>query len=106
MIAATLLHELDPETRMAALTEMSRVRAGNGRILVVDFHVGGSKSAKGRLLRGFSVLTELIAGPTHHRHYRGFLAAGGIPEIAGSAGFTIEREKVVAGGNMGLYLLA
>jgi ubiquinone/menaquinone biosynthesis C-methylase UbiE len=105
VLAATLLHELDPDTRTAALAEMSRVRSDDDRILVVDFHAGGRKSLKGRFLRGFSVLTELIAGWAHYRHYREFMGAGGVPAIAGESGLEIEREKVVAGGNMGLYLL-
>jgi hypothetical protein len=57
------------------------------------------------LLRGFSVFTELVAGLTHYRHYREFIASGGLPGIVPAESLTIEQEKVVAGGNIGLYLL-
>jgi len=105
VIAATLLHELDQSTQQAALAEIARVMADDGRLLVIDFHAGGSRTAKGRLLRGFSVITELIAGLTHYRHYRAFITSGGIPGTVPAGGLAIEHEKVVAGGNIALHLL-
>ena len=105
VVAATLLHELDRTTRQAALAEMARVMADDGRLLVIDFHAGGLRGLKGRLLRGFSVVTELVAGLTHYRHYRVFIASGGVPGIVLANGLAIEQEKVVAGGNIGLYVL-
>jgi ubiquinone/menaquinone biosynthesis C-methylase UbiE len=105
VIAATLLHELDQATQQAALAEMARVMADNGRLLVIDFHAGGLRGLKGWLLRGLSVITELVAGLTHYRHYRGYIASGGPPAIIPASGLAIEQEKVVAGGNIALYLL-
>jgi ubiquinone/menaquinone biosynthesis C-methylase UbiE len=104
VIAATLLHELDPATREATLAEMARVVGVDGRVLVIDFRKGRLRVPKGWLMRAFSVLMELIAGPTHVREYRRFMKAGGVPGTLPES-LIIDREKVVAGGNMALHLL-
>jgi ubiquinone/menaquinone biosynthesis C-methylase UbiE len=105
VVTATLvLHELAPGTRDVVAKEMLRVLMDDGRLLVVDFHVGPLRVAKGWVRRGLSVAAELTA--RHLAHSRAFLAEGGVPGLAQRLGVKVERTKVVGGGNMALYLLS
>lgn len=104
VLASLMLHELTPAARDAAVGEMVRVVARTGRILVTDFHPGPWRMPKGWFYRAVSVLAESIA--RHRDRSAEFLAGGGIPGLAARLGLPIEQTKVVAGGNMALYLLA
>jgi demethylmenaquinone methyltransferase/2-methoxy-6-polyprenyl-1,4-benzoquinol methylase len=106
VVAATLLHELDETTRRAALEEMARVLADDGRVLVIDFHRGALRLPKGWLLRGFSLLTEVVAGVAHFRNYRAFMRNGGLPGALPGTGLGIAEERLVAGGNIALHVLS
>ena len=103
ILASLMLHELQPTVRDAVVVEINRVLAPNGRILVTDFHPGPWTVPKGWLYRGIGVVAEMIA--RHRDRSAAFLAAGGIPALAARLGLSIERTKVLAGGNMGLYVL-
>lgn len=98
------LHELDPETRTAALTEMARVVRPKGRILAIDYRAG-SLRMKGRATRALSTVAERVAGRDHYRNWRTYLRAGGIPAMVPDVGLTVESEKIVSGGNLALWLL-
>lgn len=98
-----VLHEIPAAERAEVLREMARVTAPGGRMLVTDFWFGSRRSAKGRLLRFVSWIMERLSG--HYRGYRTFRAAGGVPAAAGAAGLEVEAEKVVAGGNLAIFVL-
>lgn len=104
VLAATLLHELDEPARGAALAEMARAVKPGGRVLVVDYGTDPLR-IKGLVMRWLSLLPERAAGRTHFRNFRSFLAAGGLPALLGDAGLAVERVRMVAGGNLGLFLL-
>lgn len=105
LVTATLvLHEMTPEVRANVLAEMVRVLDDDGRLLIVDFHPGPARGVKGWAVRILAFVAESIA--RHRDRSQEFLAAGGVPGLAGRHGLEVERTKVVAGGNMGLYLLA
>ena len=104
IVAATLLHELDGPTRAAALAEMARTLKPEGRVLVIDYRPGRLR-VKGRLLRSFSLVAERVAGRTHVRNFRSFMAAGGVPAMLEDSGLTLEKDRIVGGGNLGLFLL-
>ena len=105
VVLATLsLHEMDAATREAAIREMGRVLAPDGRIVITDFHPGPRAMPKGWFYRGISVIAETVA--RHRDRSNAFLAAGGIPALAPQLGLSIERTKVVSGGNLALYVLA
>jgi hypothetical protein len=57
------------------------------------------------MLRSFSLVAERVAGQTHFRNFRSFMAAGGIPAMQLDSGLTLERDRIVGGGNLGLFLL-
>lgn len=102
--ATFFLHELEPTVRIAALAEMARVTKKDGRVLIIDYHAG-KLQLKGHMMRAVSAIPERIAGRTHHREYRRYLKLGGIPTMAPHAGLAVDREKIVAGGNLALWLL-
>jgi ubiquinone/menaquinone biosynthesis C-methylase UbiE len=103
VVASLLLHELDPGTRTTILDEMRRVLSHNGRIMIVDYRVGPLRW-KGRLSRTLSVLSERVAGRSHHRYWRTYLRMGGLPRCLPDD-LTVETEKVIAGGNLSIWLL-
>jgi ubiquinone/menaquinone biosynthesis C-methylase UbiE len=103
VIASMIFHELQPMVRDAVVAEMARVTAPGGRILVTEFHPGPWTFPKGWFYRGISVLAETIA--RHRDRSAAFLASGGMPALAGRLGLPLERTKVVAGGNVALYVL-
>ncbi len=105
IVSSLFLHELEVATRASSLEEMARTLKTDGRVLIIDFHAGHLRFPKGWLIRGLSFLIERLAGRNHFHHFREFVGVGGIPELVSAAGFMVEREKVVSGGNMGLYLL-
>jgi demethylmenaquinone methyltransferase/2-methoxy-6-polyprenyl-1,4-benzoquinol methylase len=104
VFASLFLHELDADSRAAALSEMARVTKPGGRVLIIDYGAGTLR-AKGRVTRAISVVAERVAGRSHYRNWREYLRAGGIPSMAPAAGLAVERERIVAGGNLGLWLL-
>lgn len=105
IVTATLvLHELTPQARVAVGREMRRVLTADGSIVIVDFHVGPLRGLKGRLTRGASVIAELMA--RHLRRSRAFLAGGGIPALTQQLGMEVREAKVLAGGNLAVYLLS
>ena len=104
LVSATLvLHELTADARDNVLAEMLRVLKEDGRILIVDFHPGPARGAKGLVMRAVSFVAESIA--RHRDRSKAFLSAGGVPGLADSLRLEIGRTKIVSGGNIGLYLL-
>jgi ubiquinone/menaquinone biosynthesis C-methylase UbiE len=83
---------------------MARVVKPEGRVLIIDYR-SGSLRMKGYIARSLSTVAERIAGRDHYRNWRRYLRSGGIPSMATEAGLSVEREKIVAGGNLALWLL-
>jgi ubiquinone/menaquinone biosynthesis C-methylase UbiE len=104
VFASLFLHELEPDVRAAALSEMARVTKPEGHILIIDYNVGALEM-KGYLARAVSTVAERIAGGDHYGNWRAFLRSGGIPAMAPRDNLRTRRAKVVSGGNMGLWLL-
>lgn len=103
VVASLFLHELDADTRRKVLDEMARVVRPDGRLLVIDYRVGDLR-LKGRMWRGTTTVIERLAGSEHFREWRRYLASGGLPANLPS-GLGIEKEKIVAGGNLALWLV-
>ncbi|MFO7693231.1 MAG: class I SAM-dependent methyltransferase [Vicinamibacterales bacterium] len=106
VLASMMLHELDTVTRDAILDECARVLRPGGRLLVIDYHPGPLRIPHGWLVRPFILAAERLAGREHYRNHLAFLAAGGMPALAGPRGFAIQRARVRRGGTFGVYLLA
>jgi ubiquinone/menaquinone biosynthesis C-methylase UbiE len=104
VVASMFLHELDETIRPAVLDEMKRTVKPDGRVLLIDFHPDGL-STKGRLARAVSTLVERLAGRAHFGNFRRFNETGGVPGLIPEGGFEMDRETIVSGGNIGIYLL-
>jgi len=103
VLASLFLHELDPGTRITVLDEMARTVTKEGRVMVIDYRCGALRW-KGRLSRAVSILSERVAGRSHYRNWRTYLRSGGLPAAIPDS-LTIEAEKVIAGGNLSIWLL-
>jgi len=105
VFTSLFLHALESGTRAAALAEVARVTRPDGRVLIIDYGTG-SLVVKGRVTRAISVVAERVAGRDHYQNWREYLRTDGIPAMTPAAHLTVERERIVAGGNLGLWLLA
>lgn len=99
-----VLHEIPREARETFVAEMSRVTRPEGRMLLIDFRFGQLRGWKGPTFRALSSIIERFSG--HYAGYRSFKASGGVPGLIDSAGLTTDREKIVAGGNVAIYVVA
>jgi len=103
--AMLVLHEMSPENRGLVIAEMKRVLKRNGRILLIDFHPGPIRPLKGWLGKAFITISEIGAGREHYRNYRDFMARKGVPSLVSKYRLIIEQQRIVSGGNMGLFLM-
>jgi ubiquinone/menaquinone biosynthesis C-methylase UbiE len=104
-LASFVLHEMAPGTRSEVLLDMTRILKKTGRLGIVDYHPERAPTLKGWVSRAVIRGIEFAAGRRHYANYRHFVAAGGIPTLADRHGLTIERQKRVSGGNIGIYQL-
>jgi ubiquinone/menaquinone biosynthesis C-methylase UbiE len=105
VLAALVLHEMDPAIRAAVLKEMVRVLRLRGTIGIIDYHPQPRRSLKGLLARGLIRAIERAAGRRHYANFRNFIGTGGIPALADRYGLQIQRSKRVSGGTIGVYRL-
>jgi ubiquinone/menaquinone biosynthesis C-methylase UbiE len=103
--AMLVLHEMSTTCRDAVMVEAKRVLRKNGRILLIDFHPGPLRPLKGWFNKALITFFEMGAGREHFRNYRDFIACKGIPRLASHHGLMIEAQRVVSGGNLGIFLL-
>jgi ubiquinone/menaquinone biosynthesis C-methylase UbiE len=101
--ASMVLHEVHEADRAGFVAEMARVTKKTGRMMFVDFRFGTLRGLKGRGLRAMSVVVERFSG--HYSHFRSFEAKGGVPGVLAPERLNIEREKIVGGGNMAIWLV-
>jgi ubiquinone/menaquinone biosynthesis C-methylase UbiE len=99
------LHEMDQSTRTLVLSEIRRVLKKDGHILLVDHHTGHVRPIKGWIVRLIIILAEMAGGRRHFRNYRHFISIGGLPRLIEENQLVEKKHKVVADGNMALYLV-
>jgi ubiquinone/menaquinone biosynthesis C-methylase UbiE len=99
------LHEMDQLTRILVLSEIRRVLKIDGHILLIDYHTGHIRPVKGWLTKLIIVLSEIGAGRRHFHNYRHFISIGGLPRLIEESQLAEKKNKVVANGNMALYLV-
>jgi ubiquinone/menaquinone biosynthesis C-methylase UbiE len=92
------LHEMPPETRVPVLRECRRVAKPTGRILAIDYHTGPFPFPMGWVYRLLVTWMELGAGREHFRHYRDFMARGGLEGMVRAEGVPVRHRLVVAAG--------
>jgi ubiquinone/menaquinone biosynthesis C-methylase UbiE len=106
ILCCTVLHEMPQEVRVKVLAEAGRILRKDGRMLVIDFHPGMLKKIKGYYSKLIITIAEISAGREHFRNYRHFIRYGGLPVLVKDSGFKIDQQKIVSGGNFGIYLLS
>ena len=99
------LHEMDQLTRILVLSEIRRVLKTDGHILLVDYHTGHVRPVKGWLTKLIVVLSEIAAGRRHFSNYRHFISNNGLPRLIEESQLVEKKTKVVADGNIALYLV-
>ncbi|MGB8360267.1 MAG: class I SAM-dependent methyltransferase [Acidimicrobiia bacterium] len=98
-----VLHEVAERDRSSFLEEMARVAKPDGRVLVTDFRFGSMRGWKGPVMRSVSRLIERVSG--HYASFLSFKAGGGVPGVLEAADLVLDREKIVAGGNLAVYVI-
>jgi ubiquinone/menaquinone biosynthesis C-methylase UbiE len=105
VLAMFMLHEIPAPIRSLVINEAKRVTKRSGRFLVIDYHPGPARFPRGWLYKMVILFMEISVGRAHFRNYRDFMANGGLWPLIGENGLTIEGERIVGGGTVGLYLL-
>jgi ubiquinone/menaquinone biosynthesis C-methylase UbiE len=105
ILCFTVLHEMSQKIREDVLKEARRVLKSDGRMLLIDFHPGTIGNFKGIVSKIIITTAEIAAGGEHYRNYRHYMKNGGLPRLIDSMGFIIEDQKIVSGGNFGIFLL-
>ena len=105
IIMSTVLHEMPSGIRAAVISESKRTCKEAGRILLIDFHPGPIQPLKGWINKGIILMAEIAAGREHFKNYRDFIARDGLAGLISTHRLMVDREKIVAGGNVALYLL-
>jgi demethylmenaquinone methyltransferase/2-methoxy-6-polyprenyl-1,4-benzoquinol methylase len=105
VISMLTLHEIHPNFRSEIISEMIRILKSEGRILLIDYHPGLINFPKGWNYRLIIYFFEIAAGREHFQNFRNFLKSNGIPSLIAPLNITMERTKIIGGGNLGFYLL-
>lgn len=66
--------------------DVGRALAPEGRVLVTDFGTAGLRFPGGWATRGFTVVAEVLSGPTHAGNGLAYLRAEGLGPIVAEAG--------------------
>ena len=98
-----VLHEVAEEARLGFVAEMSRVTKRSGKMMLIDFHCRSLRGWRGPLFRGVSTVIERFSG--HYSGFKSFKQGDGVPGVVARAGLAIEQQKVVAGGNVAIYVV-
>ncbi len=105
VLCSMALHEMAGDTREAVLKEIRRVLRPDGVLLVLDYQAAPRTTLRSRLVFAGIVVVERLAGRDHYRHFRQFMAAGGLPVFAAANGFCLDAVRPVKAGALALYLL-
>jgi len=106
VLAMLTLHEMPGEIRSNVIKEMQRVLKSKGRIVIIDFHPGPLQIPKGWFYKIVILFFEMAAGREHFKNYRHFIAHKGLRPLLETKQVVIEKEKIIGGGNIALYLVA
>lgn len=98
VISMLSLHEMSPATRSAVLNEIKRVLKSDGRLLLIDFHPGPYQPFQGWVSKTIILFSEIAAGWEHFKHYRQFMAAGGLATLLTQHQMDMEKQSILAGG--------
>lgn len=103
--AMFVMHEMDLASRNSTLLEIKRILKKEGRILLIDYHIGPVQKLKGKLTKMAIHVIEGFAGKRHFNNFLQFLSLGGLPALISFHDLIIDKKKIVGGGTLALFLL-
>ena len=104
--AFLVIHEMPPSLRSAVLADCKRVTKPDGRIMVMDWHLGPYPFPMGYLWRFVRRYFEITAGRQHHAFYFDFKRQGGLEPLIDGAHLSVDKQQVVYPyGTIIVYLL-
>ena len=104
VVVMLMLHELPTIFRLPVIQEMARVVTPVGHLLFVDYHPGPLQFPMGWVRKAIMYFLEIAAGREHFKNYRAYLTAKGLPPLIQAHPLSIEKQKIISGGNMTLIL--
>jgi ubiquinone/menaquinone biosynthesis C-methylase UbiE len=106
LVTATLMfHEMPAALRSPVMGEAKRVVKKDGRFLVTDYHPGPARFPVGWFTKALITCIESLASGDHSRNYRSFMGNAGLAPLIAENGLLIDKQEIVGGGTIGLYLL-
>ncbi len=105
IIFSTVLHEMPPATRSAAIKESKHTLVKDGGILFIDFHPGTIRSLRGWIYKSIITIAEIGVGREHFKNYRNFMTNKSLSEFISIHGLLIDKKRILSGGNIGIFLL-
>jgi demethylmenaquinone methyltransferase/2-methoxy-6-polyprenyl-1,4-benzoquinol methylase len=105
VMIVTVLHELPRAIRRPVLDEARRVLKPDGRILVMDYHVGPYPFPRGWIWKAVITFMELLAGREHFANYRDFMSSGGLDALVAASGLPVTSRHVPHSATAVVYLL-
>lgn len=106
LVTATLMfHEMPAALRSPVMGEAKRVVKKHGRFLVTDYHPGAIRFPEGWFTKTLITCIESLASEDHSRNYRDFMAHTGLAPLIAENGLLVDKQRIVGGGTIGLYLL-
>jgi ubiquinone/menaquinone biosynthesis C-methylase UbiE len=100
-----ILHEMPSQIHPTVIREMARVLKHDGRILLIDYHLGPIRFPKGWMYKIIILFFEIMAGREHFMNYRDFLSRNCLQDLIFKKNLRVSKEKIVGGGNVALFLL-
>lgn len=98
-----VIHEMSANLRPAVLSECKRVARPDGRIMVIEWHLGPYEFPMGYVYRSVRRLVEFIAGRRHYANFCDFKRHGGMEPLIDDAHLSVDER--IARGIAVAYLL-
>jgi ubiquinone/menaquinone biosynthesis C-methylase UbiE len=92
--AVLVIHEMPAPLRPAVLAECRRVIKPDGRIMIIEYHVGPYQFPMGYAWRPLRRFVEIIAGRQHYSNYRDFKKRGGLEPLIEEAHLSVDKRLV------------
>jgi ubiquinone/menaquinone biosynthesis C-methylase UbiE len=104
ILLSFFLHELAETIRLGVVSDAVSLLKRDGRLVIIDYHTGPIKGAKGWATRFFIVCVEMAAGVKHFSSFLNFLSNKGLVSIISGNSLTMEKQKIVSGGNLAVVV--
>jgi len=92
--ALLMIHEMAAPLRPAVLAECKRVAKTDGRIMIIDYHLGPYQFPMGYTWRPMRRFIEIIGGRQHYANYCDFKKRGGLEPLIDGAHLSVDKRVV------------